>query len=61
MPLLASSATVRARDTLAGVTSRAVEKGESEGVMLPDDPADARAAHDTRGGAHDARDIPPST
>jgi aquaporin Z len=59
--MLATSATVRARDTLAGVTARAVEQEESEGVMLPDDPADARGAHETRGGAQDARDVPPST
>jgi aquaporin Z len=34
--MLATPATVRARDTLAGAASRVVETGDTEGVMIPD-------------------------
>jgi hypothetical protein len=38
--LLATSATVRARDTMTEVTHRVVETGDTEGIMIPDDARD---------------------
>jgi hypothetical protein len=34
--MLATPATVRARDTMAGAATRVVETGDTEGVMIPD-------------------------
>jgi aquaporin Z len=39
--MLASTATVRARDTLAGATSRLTEPEETEGIMIPEGGAPA--------------------
>jgi aquaporin Z len=47
--MLATGATVRARDTMAKATSRLQETDDTEGVMLPDAAARADEGHDTSG------------